>query len=190
MKTRQLNHASAMVGMKGTGKSTDLAQIARAVGKNSKVLVMDVNGSPAYAGFKAIEAKDIKRWKGNGIAKIIGTPSKETLLVTAADFRDGLVIFEDSTKYIKGNVPPDILNFLVDHRMFRCDLIFTFHAIKRIPPQFWEMISYVVLKKTMETFDAGTYKNKVPCFEKMLEAFEKVKAHKDPYYSITVETMI
>ncbi|RFZ84775.1 hypothetical protein DYU05_03985 [Mucilaginibacter terrenus] len=188
-KTRDLHVTGIVVGRKGTGKSTKLAKIASAYPADSKVLIIDVNGSPAYNQFKEITINQVKLLR-KGVVRLLGTPSTETLLIIARDFRDGLVIFEDCTKYIEGNVRPEIKTFLVDHRMFRVDLIFTFHSLKRVPPFFWEMISYVTLLKTQETFSQGMYRNRVPNYEKVLAAFNKVNAHPDNYYSITVETLI
>jgi len=191
VKTRDLHVSTLIVGRKGTGKSTKLAKIALDYPATSKVLVIDVNGSPVYNQFKEIQVKDIKRVR-SGIVRLLGTPNDETLRTIAQEFRGGLIIFEDCTKYIEGNIRPEMKTFLVDHRMFQCDLIFTFHSLKRVPPFFWEMVSYVTLLKTQETFEPGTYRNRVPNYEKVAAAFKKVNAptQKDNYYSITVETLI
>ena len=186
---RDLHYSAIVAGQKGVGKSTFLAQLVLKYPKTKKVLIIDVNGSPAYNTFAQIEAKQIKGFR-SGIVRMLGTPSEETLLQLARDFRDGLVIFEDSTKYITGNVSPAIRTFLVDHRMYRCDLIFTFHSLKRIPPFFWEMISFVELFKTAENFATGNNRNRIPNYENMLAAFKAVNAHKDKRYHQTVETMI
>jgi energy-coupling factor transporter ATP-binding protein EcfA2 len=188
-KTRDLHVSGLMVGRKGTGKSTKLAKIAAAYPPDSKVLIIDVNGSPAYNQFQQITINQVKLLK-KGVVRLLGTPSAETLTTIATHFRGGLIVFEDCTKYIEGNVRPEIKTFLVDHRMFQCDLIFTFHSLKRVPPFFWEMISYVTLLKTLETFDPGTYRSKIPNYEKIAEAFKKVNSQKDDYFGITVETLI
>jgi len=166
-----------------------LKNIALKYPKTSKVLVLDVNGSPAYDGFKEITLPQVKLLK-TGIVKLMGTPTDETLKVIAENFKDGLVIFEDCTKYISGNVRPEIKTFLVDHRMMRCDLIFTFHSLKMIPPFFWQMISYITILKTQENFINAQNANRVPNYDKVAEAYKKVNAHASDYYSITVETLV
>lgn len=188
MKTRA-NFAAILVGRKHTGKSTRLKKYAINYPKTSKVLVLDVNRSPAYNNIKEITVDQIKRVR-SGVVKLAGTPDDETLKIIADDFRDGLVIFEDCTKYITGNVKPEIRKFLVDHRMWRCDLIFTFHSLKMIPPFFWQMISYIEILKTQENFINATNRNRVPNFDKIAEAFTKVNNQPDDYYSITVETLV
>nr|WP_276898481.1 hypothetical protein [Pedobacter kyonggii] len=185
---RDLHYSAIVVGRKGVGKSTYLAKTASQYPASSKVLIIDVNGSPAYYSFQTIEPKDIKRFR-SGHAKILGTPTPETLAIIAKDFRGGLIVFEDATKYISGNVHPSIKAFLVDHRMYHCDLVFAFHSLKRVPPFFWEMISYCTLFKTAEVFDK-TFKNRIPNYEIIQKAYDKVAASKDIRFNITVETLV
>jgi len=187
--SRDLHYSAIVVGQKGVGKSTKLATIAKQYHPSLKVLIIDVNGSPAYNAFKQVEPKDIVRLQ-KGIFRLLGTPDMATLTTIATKFRDGLVIFEDCTKYISGAVHPSIKTFLVDHRMYNCDLIFTFHSLKRVPPFFWEMISYCVLFKTAEVFENPTNKFRIPNYENMLKAFNEVKANKDLRFNKTVETLI
>lgn len=186
-KTRDIHHTSLMVGRKATGKSTKLAAIARKYPKSKKVLIIDVNASPAYNEFREIQVKDIPRVV-SGVVRLIGTPDEETLTKIARDFRDGLLIFEDCTKYISGHPSREIKTFLVDHRMYKCDLIFTFHSIKFIPPFFWQMTSYVMLCKTQEQLDTPRNRQVIPNYDVMLKAFKEVEANKDQYYSKTVST--
>lgn len=189
MNTRESHTASIIVGRKHTGKSTLLAKIADSYPKTDKVLILDVNGSPAYNKFKECTLSQVKLLR-SGVAKLIGTPDDEALKTIAKDFRGGLVIFEDCTKYITGNVKPEIRTFLVDHRMMNCDLIFTFHSLKAIPPFFWQMISYITILKTQENFINATNRNRVPNYDKIAEAFTKVNQHTDNYYSLTIETLV
>ena len=186
---RDLHYSSIVVGQKGVGKSTLLAEIAREYPKDKKVLIIDVNESPAYNSYRQIEAKDIRRLR-SGIVRLSGTPDLQTLSIIARDFRDGLLIYEDCTKYIYGNVHPSIKTFLVDHRMYRCDLIFTFHSLKRVPPFFWEMIGYCVLFKTAENFEGARNKNVIPNYENMLKAYKKVRDSKNPRFNLTIPTLI
>lgn len=187
--TRDLHYSAAIVGRKGTGKSTELAKIAKKYPTDRKVLVLDVNGSPAYNGFKEISISQVKLLR-SGVVKLMGTPTRETLATIASDFRNGLVIFEDCTKYIDGNVSPEIKAFLIDHRMYGCDLIFTFHSLKRVPPFFWEQLAYVTLLKTQETFETARNRQIIPNYEEMLKAFNQVNRSPDNYAKRTVQTFV
>ena len=190
--SRELNYAALIVGAKGTGKSTKLCKIARAYAKanpDKKALIIDVNGSPAYDGVKEIKIDELRLLR-SGLVKIVGTPTDGELAEIAKIYVDGLVVFEDCTKYIYGNPQPVIRGFLTDHRMRSCDLIFTFHSLKRVPPFFWEMCAYVTVLKTQETFAKSQNENRVPNYPAVADAFKKVQISKDRYYSVTVETMI
>lgn len=189
MAKRDLHHSSIMVGRKGTGKSTKLAVIAAKYPASKKVLIIDVNGSPAYNNFERIEISKLKHLK-SGKVKLLGTPSDSDLEFIAENFRDGLVIFEDCTKYIESSPSRAIKTFLVDHRMYRCDLIFTFHSLKRIPPFFFEMTSYITLCKTQEQIEGARNKNIIPNYENVIKAWNKVQTNPNPYYSLTVETFV
>lgn len=184
---RDLHYSAIVVGSKGVGKSTYLNKVA-CKHYSKKVLIIDVNGSPAYNAHPAIEVKQVKLVR-SGIVKLMGTPDLEALKIIAEHWRNGLIIFEDSTKYIAGNVDPSIKKFLVDHRMYGCDLIFTFHSIKMVPPFFWQMIAYCTLFKTAETFDSS-YKKRLPNYEELLAAFNRIRADKNKRYNETIETMI
>ncbi|QKJ28439.1 hypothetical protein HQ865_01240 [Mucilaginibacter mali] len=182
--------ALLVAGRKHTGKSTKLADVAKSYDANKKVLIIDVNGSPAYSAIHEIAVNDIPRWTKPGKAKIYGTPTKDTLNLVSKHFRNGLVIFEDCTKYIPAIPPPEIKSFLVDHRMHGCDLIFTFHSFRSVPPFFWTMVSGILVLKTLETFESRRNRDLVPNYEGVLAAVKRVNAHKDDYHSEYVATYI
>jgi hypothetical protein len=186
---RDSHHTTLVIGRKHTGKSTYLNRIAKSYPKDLKVLIIDVNGSPAYAEHPEIKISQIRQLE-SGIVKLIGTPKKDDLLAIAKHFRDGLIVFEDCTKYIEGNVAPEIKAFLVDHRMHRADLIFTFHAFRRVPPFFWEMSSYVTIMKTQEQIDTSRNRNNIPNFDEVYNTWKEVMASPSEYENATIETLV
>lgn len=188
MNTREEHFASLTVGRKHTGKSTLTAGVVKEYPADQKVLILDVNGSPAYNAYRQIEINQVKALK-RGKVKLVGTPTEDTLKIIAEHFRGGLIVFEDCTKYISGNVRPEIKTFLVDHRMYNCDLIFTFHSLVMVPPFFWQMTSYLTLLKTQDILESK-YRGRIPNFDKVAAAFKRVNESKDPYYSETIETLI
>jgi len=187
MSTRDEQYTILTVGRKRTGKSTKTAGTVDAYA-GDKVLILDVNNSPAYNKYPAIELDQVKALK-SGKVKLLGTPDEEALKTIAKYFRGGLLVFEDCTKYISGNVRPEIKTFLVDHRMYNCDLIFTFHSLVMVPPFFWQMASYLRLLKTQDVLE-NKYRGRIPNFEKVSAAFKRVNASKDPYYFEDIETLI
>ena len=72
---RDLHVSGIMVGRKGTGKSTRLAKIAAQYPADGKVLIIDVNRSPAYNQYQEIEVKDIHRLK-KGVVRLVGSTVK------------------------------------------------------------------------------------------------------------------
>jgi hypothetical protein len=191
----RINHSSIIVGRKGTGKSTtanNLAvEYARRTGK--KALIIDVNGSPAYKDHPLLTTHQLKTWKPDAntrVARYYLQDHKEMFQAITDHFRNGFVVFEDCTKYIDPNPSRQIKTFLVDHRMWNVDMLFTFHSFKRVPNFFWEMTNYVIILKTQEEFETARNRSIIPNFEKVKEAREKVMKHKSDYYNLTVETLI
>jgi hypothetical protein len=192
MTPREGHITNIMIGRKRTGKSTELAKSAQKYPANKRVLILDVNGSPAYNNIPAIKPSQMPLWKPPfvGVFRIEGTPTLETLAIIAKHFRNGLLVFEDCTKYIPPTVPPEIKEFLVDNRMMGVDLIFTFHSWNRVPRFFWEMSTHVTIKKTQDSIDTPRNREVVPNYDKVLAAARRVAADPNEYCSITVETLI
>lgn len=188
MNTRSEHYTSITVGRKHTGKSTLTAGVVQDYPNDQKALVLDVNRSPAYDRYPEIQLNQVKALK-RGKVRLVGTPDEEALKTIAEHFRGGLIVFEDCTKYISGNVRPEIKTFLVDHRMYNCDLIFTFHSLVMVPPFFWQMTSYLTLLKTQDVLD-NKYRSRIPNFDKVAAAFKRVNASKDPFCYETIETLI
>jgi hypothetical protein len=192
MAKERLNMAGVIVGRKGTGKSTFLNERAKAYYKahpDKKVLIIDVNGSPAYKEHPELDHTKFARWN-KGVYRFYDSDHKKMFDYICKHFKNGLIILEDCTKYIPANPGGQVKALLVDHRMWNADLIFTFHSFKRIPLFFWEMVSYVTILKTQEDFENSRNKVNIPNYEAVAAARKKVIAHKNPYYNLTVETLI
>lgn len=186
--------AGILVGQKATGKSTELERIARDYSKSGKkALILDVNGSPAYAKVPAIQTADeFRKWcTGKSdigpLAKYYDPDHVVMFEFLIKYFRNGLVVFEDCTKYIDATPSREIKTFLVDHRMWNVDLLFTFHAVSMVPPFFWKMTSYVILKRTTEVFRPSD-KFRYPFWEALQKGIERLKKSKNPYESVVIET--
>jgi GTPase SAR1 family protein len=189
MQSKRANTAWVIVGRKHTGKSTLINGIAKGYPKDKKVLIVDVNGSPAYNEHAWITAPMLPRWK-NGIYRYYDSDQDLMMDNIIQTFRHGLIIFEDCTKYIKANPGQRVKSFLVDHRMWDADLIFTFHSFKRVPPLFWEMTDKVIIKKTSEQIDTPKNRNEIPNFEAVSEAWHQVMASKNDFIHKAVNTLI
>jgi len=191
---KRLHVTALMVGRKGTGKSTELAKIARDYARNNpkkRVLIIDVNGSPAYNDFPLLTPEQLQGWKESAslrIAKFYHS-DHDVLFEMVSKFRNGMVVFEDCTKYIGSNPTGAVKMYLVDHRMWQVDLIFTFHSLHRVPKFFWEMTAYIVLKKTQDT-EIRNQRGKIPNFQEVEKAWIEVMKSKNDYIHKTVPTLI
>lgn len=203
MKTKQalprvrLNDTELVVGRKGVGKSTYGNTRAERYPAGKKVLIIDVNGSPAYKHHTLIDDATLLsgRWK-KGIVRYHNKDHEAMLenIITLCENKDlwqgGLILFEDCTKYIDPNPGKVIKSFLVDHRMWNADLIFTFHSFKRIPPFFWEMASYVTFFKTQEIFEGPRNENIIPNYHAIAKARAQVMADANERAKRTIPTLI
>lgn len=183
--------AALIVGRKRTGKSTYANEIAKSYAKKhpeKKVLIIDVNGSPAYHEHQLIDRPLFLRWK-KGVKRFYEGDHAEMFAFITQHFRNGLIIFEDCTKYIDPHPTKQIKTFLVDHRMWDADLVFTFHSLLRVPRFFWEMTSAIVLKKTQDE-ENEVLKRPIPNKQAVIAAFRRVQASKNEFTHETIETLV
>lgn len=191
----RLNQTEIIVGRKGVGKSTYANRRAIKYPQHKKVLIVDVNKSPAYAAHPFIDSATLLsgRWK-SGIVRYYERDKNlmfDTIMQHCENsgLRPGiLIIFEDCTKYIPANPQPAVKSFLVDHRMWNADLVFTFHSVKRIPPFFWEMCTHLTLFKTQENFETARNENVIPNFHEIARARKLVMDSSNEREKRTVET--
>jgi hypothetical protein len=192
MTGKRANVAGIIVGRKATGKSTLACGYAEAYAKahpEKKVLVIDVNGAPAYKHIPELTEAQFPRWR-KGLYRFYLSDHARMFDLIEKHFRNGLIVFEDCTKYIPANPNQQIKAILVDHRMWNADLFFTFHSFKRIPNFFWEMTGFVVILKTQEEFNTSKNRNAIPNYEAVAAAHARVMKHKINYHHETVETLI
>lgn len=191
MSSTRGHFASLIVGRKRTGKSTYANEIAEKYARKhpgKKVLIIDVNGSPAYQKHQQIDRALFVRWT-KGIKRFYEPDHAAMFAFIIEHFRNGLIIFEDCTKYIDPHPSKQIKQFLVDHRMWDADLVFTFHSLLRVPRFFWEMTAAIVLKKTQEE-EKELLKRPIPNKTAVLAAWRRVQAARSEYAHETVETLI
>jgi hypothetical protein len=201
------NEAIMMVGRKRTGKSTLTNKIARGmVGPYRRVLIIDVNGSPAYKDIPEIGYDKLARWRSGGIYKFYD-PDHERMFdfftthygpqydergtkIGNRPFH-GFMVFEDCTKYIDPNPSKKVKTFLVDHRMWDADLLFTFHSLALVPPFFWRMTSRIILLKTQDTEgNMRRLSNTIPNYKDVKAAHEQLMRDNNPFAHKVVDTLI
>jgi hypothetical protein len=186
-----------IVGRKRTGKSTRTCEIAMAFARSNpgkRVLIINVNNSEAYAKIPLITYEQMTRWK-KGIYQFYDPDHERMLNFLMTHFNPktnkfrGLIVFEDATKYIDANPSKQIKTFLVDHRMWDADMLFTFHSLAFVPLFFWRMVTTLILLKTND-IDTDSFARRIPNWRAVGAAFDRVMAHNDNFYHEWVETAI
>lgn len=194
------NEAMIIIGRKHTGKSTLANKIAKGYsGPYRRVLIIDVNGSPAYNKHELITYDKLSRWRSGGIYRFYDRDHERMFEFLMEHFNPqhrkfhGLLVFEDCTKYIDPNPGKQIKSFLVDHRMWDADMLFTFHSLALVPPFFWRMTSKVIMLKTQDVMTSQKereYSNRIPNWKQVHAAYTRVMADTNPYAHEVVDTLI
>lgn len=187
------------MGKRKTGKSTEILKLAKNYVKTTgkRVLIINPNDAEVYENVQSIDYKQLFRWK-KGI-KQMWDPDTDRMLTTLSTFFSrknpvkGMVVFEDSLNYIPTSVPKPIKKFLLDCRHMDADLVFTFHALKFVPPWFWAMTNFVMVKRTIEPIekDFNWYDKRIPNMEDIKRAHISVMSGSnelDRFKCITVST--
>ena len=191
------NISHVLVGFKRTGKSTYIRRIIdQCYHPKQKILIVTQTDPEAYGKFRRAESESqLRAWKF-GPVKYYNRKSRKQMLQTILDLaedgilRNGAVIFEDATSYITGNPPDEILDFLINHRMYFLDLYFILHSLTDVPPKLWRNVTSVTVFKTAENESLIRERKMIPNLDKVLEAWKKVKTDPDMRKSITVSTGI
>ena len=95
----------------------------------------------------------------------------------AEHFRNGCLILDEWTTYIRANPPDWQIDIVNNHRNYGLEVFFVCHQIMRVPPFFvrGDMIAKIILFKTGEKKLA--YKqiaNKYSCADDLWDAFQRV----------------
>lgn len=179
----RVNIVSVIIGGRGTGKTTYLKEKILKVNRLPKVLVMDTFPHPSYEDFQIIPGEKLRLLK-KGNKRVIGSNTNENLDAINQYYKNGLLVFEDCTKYIKANVQDSVRNLLIDSKQKNLDIILMYHSIGQTPPDIFRLCDFVVLFKTGEQWD-NSWK-KIPNAHEVKNAFEKVNEHPSKYHHITI----
>jgi len=191
--------AHAIIGRKHTGKSTFAHSFFKGYNlKQDKVLIITETDPGAYSKIKRIDnIEKLKAWKC-GVLKYYDFDAENDFKMLidvyklAADNRlsDGLIIFEDCTNYIDANPHRVVKKFIVNHRMYHLDLIFTTHSLAFLPKFCRRMVSTITIFKTLDTFSKGEDLRSLhyPNAQNIYRAWVEVMNSPDEHYCITIST--
>ncbi|MBO0930351.1 hypothetical protein [Fibrella aquatilis] len=170
------------VGFPRTGKTVHLKRLIETAGQKKGVLIYDINNEAKYQDYPQITLAQLAKWKSTGIYRIFSDDDQAVLAAIYKYAYNCMVVFEDATAYIKPNVQDEIRKLLVSRRHRNLDLLFTFHSLNRVPKQLYEMTNLLVLGKTSDGIENGGTLQKVPNFELVKAAWQRVQAHESRYH--------
>lgn len=182
----RINQVLAILGRRGSGKTyyvKQLIQAYRAKHQYQKILVVDTLDHPAYREIPTIDVDLIRRWKQAATYRIFGSNTDEIFRAVSTIY-NGLVIFEDSSKYLRRVLPDEVRKFIIDTKQRNLDLIFLFHGFSYVPPELFRLMDNIVIFKTD---NPERRKNDIIAYDDVLKAYNEVMASKNPYEKKTVQ---
>lgn len=176
------NKRILLIGTGGTGKSTYIHQLIKTEPR-PKTIIYDIDANPHYAEYPIIRKEDAPRWK-KGIARVIDVDYEEAYTYLAK-CKDTFLVLEDCTKYISDKKPPKwVCSLALSAKQKGNDTLFTFHSFVQCDGFFMRNCDWMVIFKTGEKIEH--FSAKVPMFEKVATAFNRVKSHESKYYNESV----
>lgn len=170
------------IGQKGVGKSySTLAMMqpilrgnSRIGAKPRKVLILDVNNefgdvqkdqNPNFAHIRAIRLQDVSKWCHNGIiearrvtilkeggGQLTLRETADALGVILENFKNGLLLIEDISKFVSDSLPSDLIGAICTQRHKSCDIILHFQSVgKMAHPKLWANCNWLRIHKTEDT---------------------------------------
>jgi len=183
----RMNKVIVVAGTRGTGK-TDLAKETafKMLSIFPKVIIIDTFESPVWETLQThnhperininiptIPINEAQRLK-KGIVRLVSSDTKLLMETVAKSIKNSFIIFEDARKYIGDRLTDDTRNFILDSKQKNLDLMFNFHALRRIPVELLDVADILILKKTNEA-DLPPKMNAWPEVKQLL-----TKVRKDP----------
>lgn len=182
------------IGAKKTGKTFGTIEIAMDMLTNQRksVLIYDPNNQSEYDRFTRIRITGVPKFfeKYN---QDKGTPLDKPKLVVCRDaevremfdtiftyVRNAVIVFEDSTPYMAGNLPDYIQRVIFQSRNHGNDLIFNVHSLTEPAPFLFRHTEYIILRQTAD--NPHKLPTKVPVPFKIKKAMLDIRAENEQLY--------
>lgn len=186
MSNYRINNVSAILGRRGSGKTTYVRQLIETYNKAlpfQKILIADTLDHPSYRDIPNIDLHLLKRWKSPNIYRIFGSNTDEILNAIGNYLYNALVVFEDSSKYLRANLNNDVRKFILDSKQKNLDIIFIFHGFAFVLPELFRLMDNLVIFKSD---NPEPRKNYIVAYDQVKEAYEEVMKSENPYEHKTV----
>lgn len=173
------NKITLLLGNRNTGKTVYAKKIMQtALQADKAVLVVDTYDHPAYNGVERIKPSEIRKCKRGNIYRCFGSET-DLIFNACTDFYNGLLVFEDATKYIENTITDDVKKVLFDSKQKNVDVLLMFHSWVACPPKLFRIADNIVIKKTGDS--AEVRKNDCPNFQEVMKVYEEVEKSNDRY---------
>ncbi len=161
-----------IIGANGTGKTTYQKKLAAAAKKRGERVLVVTSHIEEWTEYPALahSKSAVQGFKGGGRLLWMG---RDTLDV-AAEFRGGLLIFDDCRAYLTATTDPALYRIMISRRQQMVDVCAVGHGFGHIPPAFFTYTTHIVLFRTSDNISCR--KNVLNDFEKMREAQARVNA--------------
>lgn len=169
-----------IVGRRKAGKTVFGRKMIEST-QHKKILVVDTFEHPDYTDFQTITPDMLSRWK-NGRKRIMWR-SDEDLQYVNEHVRNSLIVLEDCSKYITGDISAPVRGIIFDSKQKNNDVILMYHGFRFIPPKLLSNVNYITLFKIGEEISAS--KNKIPNYDELLKAHKQIQQSSNPYINKT-----
>lgn len=188
---KRLNKVITLIGNRGTGKTTFIKQVIAAYqkgNKGNKTLIVDTLDHPAYRDLKALTIDEIKRWKPTapGYFRLYGSNTAEIMETISKNFFNGLLIFEDASKYIGSRLDDNVKAFILDSKQKNLDIVFMFHSWGFVPNDLFRLTDAITLFKTQ---DSPLQKKNFMPYELIEKQYLEVKGSENRFINKTVSLL-
>lgn len=183
----RINYVTAIIGRRGAGKSVYTRNFILEYKKlhpyHKIIVVSDEN--PNYVDFQHVNLSDLLRLPIDGLFRVWNNDIDKLLTAIHENIWNSLIIFEDSSKYIRKNLQPAVRQTVLDSKQRNTDIIFQFHGFSYVPPELFRVLDLLTLFKVNDTPEYR--KSDIVAFHEVFNCYSLVMKNKNPYFHKTVK---
>lgn len=177
----RINYVNLLLGKRGTGKTfyiiNNLLPVYTKLHPQKKVFIFDTLDHPNYKQFKKIDFSEIPHIKKTGAFHCFSSDT-DSILKQAENIYNSLLIFEDSSKYLRRQIPDSVRRFILDSKQKNTDILFLFHGFSFVPPELFRIADGILLFKC----DNPAYrKADIINYNEVESAYNQIMKSKNPY---------
>lgn len=200
MQEERFNKVTAIIGARGTGKTTDLlgdeklkipSLIDMYESNGIKVLGIFTDDHPSYSDWPILEKKDFHRFK-RGHMRVIINP--EDIGAFCRYLSDSIVkwntmlLFEDARNHSEKSFCKELNRLLQNSKQQNSDVFFMYHSFGETPPDLYRKVDYIELHKTLDSPEVRKT-NLRSSYNRVMEAYKEIEASSNRFIKRTICTI-